>query len=205
MDGEIPKRVIPLYGYLGRSKVEITGVQKDINQRMIISMTSSRQAPAFALLRSSNSRVLKIDSARELLLPANSDPVIVELSLALSEFNSAVTELLSRAPSDVIEIARVTLIYGEEIVSRVAPGCPSLIDYPYLSDLTNMFQGEVYCNTKKLRDSKDMLGPLYTKDITQVTIGIVMDKADIELILLDTTVVFEELNSTLYKTHFPSE
>ncbi|KAI5697467.1 hypothetical protein M8J75_010897 [Diaphorina citri] len=196
MDGEIPKRVIPLYGYLGRSKVEITGVQKDINQR---------QAPAFALLRSSNSRVLKIDSARELLLPANSDPVIVELSLALSEFNSAVTELLSRAPSDVIEIARVTLIYGEEIVSRVAPGCPSLIDYPYLSDLTNMFQGEVYCNTKKLRDSKDMLGPLYTKDITQVTIGIVMDKADIELILLDTTVVFEELNSTLYKTHFPSE
>lgn len=52
---------------------------------------------------------------------------------------------------------------------------------------------------------QDMLGPLYTKDITQVTIGIVMDKADIELILLDTTVVFEELNSTLYKTHFPSE
>ncbi|KAL1452070.1 hypothetical protein WDU94_006385, partial [Cyamophila willieti] len=127
VDGEIPKRVIPLYGFSGRSKVDISGVQKDINQRMIISLTSSSvetlfninnsgQAPAFALLRSSNCRLLHIDSPTELLLPPNSSqPSIVELRLGSADFGSAeIDSLRGGSGSDVVEIARVTIVYGEE-------------------------------------------------------------------------------------------
>lgn len=43
---------IPLYGFSGRSKVDISGVQKDINQRMIISLTASSVQTLFTLSNS---------------------------------------------------------------------------------------------------------------------------------------------------------